>query len=73
MHEAQAAQLWRLLEQAHAGQEIILTQASMPCARLMPATPQAPARRPGRLRGRLSDAFFEPLPADETDGGNRGR
>jgi prevent-host-death family protein len=64
VHEAKT-QLSRLLEQAHAGQEIILAKAGKPYARLMPL-PVAPARRqPGRLKGRIGDAFFEPLPEDE--------
>jgi len=64
VHEAKT-QLSRLLEQAHAGQEIILAKAGKPYARLMPLS-VAPARRqPGRLKGRIGDAFFEPLPEDE--------
>jgi len=55
----------KLLEQAHAGHEIILAKAGKPYARLMPL-PAAPKRRqPGRLAGRLSAAFFESLPAEE--------
>lgn len=65
VHEAKT-QLSRLLEQAHAGQEIILAKAGKPYARLMPLAPEATARKPGRLAGRrLSEAFFEPLPPEE--------
>jgi prevent-host-death family protein len=55
----------RLLEQAHAGQEIVLAKAGKPYARLVPLAPDAGARRPGRLAGRVDAAFFEPLPDDE--------
>lgn len=66
VHEAKT-QFSRLLEQAHAGQEIILAKAGKPYARLMPLAPDAlAARKPGRLAGkRLPDAFFEPLPPEE--------
>ncbi|WP_068809498.1 type II toxin-antitoxin system Phd/YefM family antitoxin [Thauera phenolivorans] len=65
VHEAKT-QLSRLLEQAHAGQEIILAKAGKPYARLMPLAPEATARKPGRLAGKhLSEAFFEPLPPEE--------
>ncbi len=55
----------RLLEQAHAGQEIVLAKAGKPYARLMPLAPEPGRRQPGRLAGRLSAAFFEPLAEDE--------
>lgn len=64
VHDAKT-HLSRLLEQAHAGEEIILAKAGVPYARLVPLAPATPIRRPGRLKGRLSDAFFEPLPDDE--------
>jgi prevent-host-death family protein len=64
VHEAKT-HFSRLLEQAHAGQEIILAKAGKPYARLMPLSPRETGRQPGRLNGRLSDAFFDPLPEDE--------
>lgn len=64
VHEAKT-HLSRLLDQAHAGQEIILAKAGKPYARLLPLAPSAEGRRPGRLSGRLDDAFFEPLPEAE--------
>ena len=66
VHEAKT-QFSRLLEQAHAGQEIILAKAGKPYARLVPLAPDAgPVRKPGRLAGRrLPDAFLEPLPPEE--------
>lgn len=64
VHEAKT-HLSRLLEQAHAGQEIILAKAGKPYARLMPLASDAGPRKSGRLAGRVEDAFFEPLPASE--------
>lgn len=55
----------RLLEQAHAGQEIVLAKAGKPYARLVPLAPGAGVRSPGRLAGRIDATFFEPLPDDE--------
>ncbi|WP_374340026.1 type II toxin-antitoxin system Phd/YefM family antitoxin [Methyloversatilis sp.] len=56
----------RLLEQARAGQEIVLVKAGKPYARLMPLAPEPAGRRPGRLSGRVDASFLEPLPEDET-------
>lgn len=64
VHEAKT-HLSRLLEQAHAGEEIILAKAGKPYARLVPLAAEPAGRRPGRLAGRVDDAFFEPLPEDE--------
>jgi prevent-host-death family protein len=64
VHEAKT-HFSKLLEQAHAGQEIILAKAGKPYARLMPLAPSTPRRQPGRLAGRLSEAFFESLPDEE--------
>lgn len=55
----------RLLEQAHAGQEIVLAKAGKPYARLVPLEPLKGGRQPGRLTGVVGKAFFEPLPEDE--------
>lgn len=64
VHQAKT-QFSRLLEQAHAGQEIILAKAGKPYARLVPLAPPESKRRPGRLAGKVGDAFFDPLPDDE--------
>jgi prevent-host-death family protein len=58
----------RLLEQAHAGQEIVLAKAGKPYARLVPLAPETGARQPGRLAGRVGAEFFQPLPDDELAG-----
>ena len=67
VHEAKT-HLSRLLEQAHAGQEIILAKAGKPYARLVPLAADASQRKPGRLQGQVDAAFFDPLPADEIEG-----
>jgi len=64
VHEAKT-HLSRLLEQAHAGEEIILAKAGKPYARLMPLAPPVPRRQAGRLAGRVDEGFFEPLPEGE--------
>ncbi len=70
VHEAKT-QFSRLLDQAHAGQEIILAKSGKPYARLVPLAPNSGHRRPGRLKGRVGDAFFEPLPSEELDAWER--
>jgi antitoxin (DNA-binding transcriptional repressor) of toxin-antitoxin stability system len=64
VHEAMT-HFSRLPEQAQPGGEIILATAGKPYARLVPLAPNPEHRQPGRLAGRLSDAFFEPLPEGE--------
>ena len=56
----------RLLDRAHAGEEIILAKDGKPFARLVPlASP--PERVPGRWRESIPEAFFDPLPPEELD------
>ena len=64
VHDAKT-QFSKLLEQAHAGQEIILAKAGKPYARMMPLASAAPKRQRGRLKGIIDDAFFDPLPDAE--------
>lgn len=64
VHEAKT-HLSRLLERAHAGEEIVLAKAGRPYARLVPLRREKPKRQPGRLKGSVGDAFFEPLPESE--------
>jgi prevent-host-death family protein len=52
----------RLLERAHAGEEIVLAKAGKAYARLVPLKEPTAQRRPGRLKGHLGAEFFEPLP-----------
>ena len=51
VHQAKT-HLSRLIDEAHAGETIVLAKAVKPWARLMPLTPPAPQRIPGRLRSR---------------------
>ncbi len=67
VHEAKT-HFSRLLEQAHAGQEIILSKAGKPYARMVPLVqPAQGKRKSGRLAGNIDEAFFEPLPEAERD------
>ena len=62
--------LSKLIERAHAGEEVIIARDDLPVARLVPiVAPSAPKRRPGTLRGvvKVTPAFFEPLPPEELD------
>ncbi len=64
VHEAKT-HLSRLLDEVHAGKEIILAKGGRPYARLLPLEAQASGRQPGRLKGALEDSFFAPLPESE--------
>ncbi|MCY3661270.1 MAG: type II toxin-antitoxin system prevent-host-death family antitoxin [bacterium] len=67
VHEAKT-NLSRLLERAHAGEEIILAKAGKPYARLMPLAPDRSGRHPGRVPDLVvGPEFFEPLPAEELE------
>ena len=55
----------KLLEQAHAGQEIILAKAGKPYARMVPLAVTPPKRQRGRVTGIIDNAFFDPLPDAE--------
>jgi prevent-host-death family protein len=65
MHEAKS-QLSRLVDAAANGEEIIISRAGKPIARLGPFTRPRPSRRFGVLKDeiRISDDFDEPLPDD---------
>jgi prevent-host-death family protein len=65
VHQAKT-HLSRLLERVAAGEDVVIARAGKPVARLVPIEPEEP-RRPGLAKGRVTDAFFEPLPADELD------
>ncbi|ESZ87398.1 MAG: antitoxin [Blastomonas sp. CACIA14H2] len=58
----------KLLDRAHAGEEIILAKAGKPYARLVPLEQVKVERRPGRLKlsQPIPDSFFfDPLPEEE--------
>jgi len=58
------AQLSKLVERAHRGEEIIITKGGKPCARLVPLESLLP-RKGGWLAGKLGKKFWEPLPDEE--------
>lgn len=66
VHEAKT-HFSKLLDRAHAGEEIILAKAGQPYARLVPLKPeQKPRRQPGLLKGWvIPDSAFDPLPEEE--------
>jgi prevent-host-death family protein len=63
VHEAKA-QLSKLLDRAHRGEEVVISKGGVPYARLVPLAPPLP-RQAGWLVGELGAAFFEPLPEEE--------
>jgi prevent-host-death family protein len=65
VHQAKT-HLSRLLDRAHAGEEIIIAKSGEPYARLAPLPDRAPKRQAGTLTGsvEIGDTFFEPLPAE---------
>jgi prevent-host-death family protein len=68
VHQAKT-HLSRLIDDAHAGETIVLAKAGKPWARLMPLAPPPPRRIPGRLRSqgplRNPDVLLEPMAAAE--------
>jgi prevent-host-death family protein len=65
IHEAKT-HFSRLIEQAHAGQEIVVAKAGVPYARLVPLAADFGQRQAGRLRGQIStEGILDPLPSDE--------
>ena len=55
-----------LLARVAAGERIVLTRHGKPCAQLIPLDP-SPRRQLGFLKGRVDEAFFDPLPDDELE------
>jgi prevent-host-death family protein len=66
VHKAKT-HLSRLLNRAHAGEEIIIAKAGVPYAKLVPIS-QIKKRQPGIAKGAVTDAFFAPLPGEELEG-----
>ena len=65
VHEAKT-HFSRLLERAHQGEEIVLAKAGKPYAKLVPLD-ERKDRVPGIAKGRVTEAFFEPLPPEELE------
>ncbi len=65
VHEAKT-HLSRLLEDAGAGEEIIIAKAGRPIAKLVPLEVKREKRQLGMLAGKvwISDDFDDPLPSD---------
>jgi hypothetical protein len=57
-------QLARLRRRMAVGKKIVMTTAGGPVPRPVALAHKGP-RRPGLAAGRLTEAFFDPLPADE--------
>ena len=70
VHQAKT-HLSRLIDEAHAGETIVLAKAGKPWARLMPLAPPVPQRIPGRLRSRAPlsqpNVLLEPMDPTELD------
>lgn len=65
VHEAKT-HLSKILDQVRAGEEIILAKGGRPYAKLVPINDDE--RRPlGFVPGKISDAFFDPLPDEEIE------
>lgn len=66
MHAAKS-QLSKLVAQAEAGEEIIITRGDKPVARIVPFSHRPMSNAFGMYKGKLplDDRFFEELPEDE--------
>lgn len=63
LHEAKT-HFSRLVDRAHAGEEIVVAKAGVPYAKLVPiAPPSLPPRRPGRFAHLLKDVSAEEVMA----------
>ncbi len=65
VHEAKT-HLSRLLVRVEAGEEILISRAGRPVARLVAAQKSRGRRQPGRFvgKGRIADDFNAPLPPE---------
>ena len=57
----------KLLLRAHSGEEIIISKSGKPFAKLVPLKKDS-KRVPGIAKGKVTEAFFEPLPEEELQG-----
>jgi prevent-host-death family protein len=58
------AQLSQILDRVLNGEEILIAKSGKPVVRLLPVNDRSP-RVPGIARGKVTEAFFEPLPEEE--------
>ena len=58
--------LSRLIDEAAAGEEIVIARAGKPVARLLPFAPRAEPRQPGLMKGKIwiAEDFDDPLPEE---------
>ena len=63
IEEAQT-KLLDLIHTLQPHEEVIITENNQPVARLLPVEERLP-RLPGIAHGKVTDAFFEPLPEEE--------
>ena len=63
VHEAKT-HFSKLLDRVHSGEEIVIGKAGKPYAKLVPLAAEK-ERQPGIAKGKVSEAFFEPLPESE--------
>jgi prevent-host-death family protein len=68
MHEAKT-HLSRLVDDALAGEEVVIAKAGRPVAKLVPYEPPRKPRKPGAWKGKvwMSPAFDDPIPEFEED------
>jgi prevent-host-death family protein len=61
--------LSKLIDQAEAGEEVIIARNSKPAVRLVPVGTPRPKRVFGSMKGKISltPEFFDPLPDDELE------
>lgn len=65
VHEAKTHRS-KILDQVYQGEEVILAKSGRPYAKLVPLNDRE--KRPlGFVPGKISDAFFEPLPPEELE------
>ena len=70
MVNVEDADPYALVEEAAAGEEIILVKAGEAIARLMPISPESYDRQPGRLRHliKMKGNFDDPVPPEIAEG-----
>lgn len=61
--------LSRLIEDAIAGEDVIIARNNEPVVRLVPVNPREPRKQFGAMKGlvEIGPEFFEPLPTEELE------